>query len=67
MVETKNIEKVKTLIEMQWLAMQMAAMSGVAEFADALNRKPPVFPPPKDLPTIEDECFSESMGTWGRE
>lgn len=38
---TEDLEKVKTLIEAQWLAIQMAAISGAAGAPDELQRKSP--------------------------
>lgn len=44
-VEAKDLDKIKTIIEAQWLAIQMAALSGAAEMADDLDKRPaPCFP-----------------------
>src|SRR5690554_2550414 len=41
-VETRDLEKTRALIEAQWLAVRMAALSAAAEVADDLSyRSPP--------------------------
>lgn len=40
-VEATDLDKIKTIIEAQWLAVRMAALSGAAEVADDLDTKPP--------------------------
>lgn len=41
MVETKDLEKMQLLIQANWLASQIAAISGAAEVVDQLDPKPP--------------------------
>ncbi|MBE3041259.1 hypothetical protein IMZ48_01465, partial [Candidatus Bathyarchaeota archaeon] len=40
-VEAKDLDKAKTVIDAQWLALRMAAVSGAAEVADELDKQPP--------------------------
>ncbi|MBE3044930.1 hypothetical protein IMZ48_20695 [Candidatus Bathyarchaeota archaeon] len=54
-VESKDLDKVKTLIEAQWIAVQMAAFSGAADAPDDLDGEAPVFEYPLlTLPSDED-------------
>ena len=54
-VESKDLDKVKTLIETQWIAVQMAAFSGAADAPDDLDGEAPVFEYPSlTLPSDED-------------
>ena len=41
-VETGDLDKIKTVIDYQWLAVRMASMSGAAQVADDLEKEPPV-------------------------
>lgn len=45
-VQADDLDKTKTVIEAQWLALQMAALSGADEVADDLD----INPPPSVLP-----------------
>lgn len=40
-VETKDLDKVRTVIEAQWLAIRMAALSGAGRAPHKRKRKPP--------------------------
>ena len=40
-VKREDLPRVKSLIEMQWLAIKMAAISGAGEAPDELRREPP--------------------------
>lgn len=73
-VETEHLAKTKAMIDLQWLSVRMAALSGAGEMAEKLNKKfqPPALSP-HPLVTIAGEpvegqgteASQEALGTEG--
>ena len=55
-VDSRDLEKMKDVIDAQWLAIRMAAFSGAAEFAEDLNR---TCPPGASLGVVREAANEE--------
>lgn len=64
-VDSKDIDKMKVIIEAQWLAVQIAALSGAGEVADELDKDPP--PPALVKDVMLPRLFGPGGGAEGED